>query len=183
MRDYRGDAEQAVELGRDRFVLRPIRDEDRRAYADFVGRIDASDLRRRFFHPNGLSPEIDFGRAAIDPDREVVFVAVRQPREGAEEIVGEARAYRYPGAPTAELAIIVRSDMQGRGLGRALMQKVVEYCTHYGLEMIAQILPDNDTMIRLAKRCGMQVEHRPGSDVAIAHMRPAGWREVRARAT
>ena len=178
MRDYRGDLEQAVELAGDRFVLRPIRREDRRAYADFIGRIDASDLRRRFFHPNGLSPEIDFEHATFDLDREVVFVAVRESREGAGEIVGEARACRYPGAPTAELAIIVRSDMQGRGLGRALMQKVVEHRMDHGLEMIARILPGNDAMIGLAKRCGMQVEHRPGSDLAIAHMRPAGWTKV-----
>jgi hypothetical protein len=32
-------------------TLRPIRREDACAYASFIDRIDATDLRRRFFHP------------------------------------------------------------------------------------------------------------------------------------
>jgi acetyltransferase len=155
----------------DRFVLRPIRSEDRLAYASFIDRIDASHLRRRFFHPGGLSPEIDFERCvSVDDHNEVAFVAVRESRPGHDEIVGEARLHRYPEAPAAELAIIVRSDMHRRGLGRALMQKAIDYCAIHGLEMIAQILSDNDAMIGLAKSFGMDVECTPGSDLAIAHM-------------
>jgi L-amino acid N-acyltransferase YncA len=106
----------------------------------------------------------------IDYDREMAFVAVRQSGPGSGEIVGEVRAYHFPGSATAEAAIIVRSDMKRRGLGRALMEKMIAYCRANGLELIGQILPENEAMIRLATRCGMQVEHRPGSDLAIAHM-------------
>jgi acetyltransferase len=165
---------ESLELGGDRFVLRPIRPEDRDAYADFIARFDASDLRRRFFHPSGLFPEIDLERyVAVDHDQEVAFVAVARSRSGKEEIVGEARVQRYPGTSTAELAIMVRTDMQRRGLGSALMRKAIEYCAAHGLEMIAQILPENAAMIALAKRSGMQVEQVPGSDLAVAHIRPA----------
>jgi acetyltransferase len=167
--------EQVAVLGTDRFVLREIRPDDRSAYASFLNRIDASDLRRRFFHRNGLSPEIDFEHHwRTDDDREIAFVAVSESRVGAAEIVGEVRLHRYPGAATVELAIIVRSDMQRRGLGRALMRKALEYCAAHGLEVIAQILPENDAMIGLARHAGMQVEHVPGSDLAIAHMRASG---------
>ena len=72
-----------------------------------------------------------------------------------------------------ELAIIVRSDMQRRGLGRALRRRAIDYCAAQGLEMIAQILPENDAMIGLASRSGMQLEHVPGSDLVIAHMHAA----------
>jgi acetyltransferase len=165
-----GDLEQVVELGAERFVLRPIVPDDERAHADFIGRMDPSDLRRRFFDANGASHPGE--RARIDHDREVVFVAVREPQRSGE-IVGEARAHVYPGASTAELAIMVRSDMRRRGLGRALLRKTIEYCAAHRLEMIAQILPENEAMIRLAKRSGMQVELSPAGDVAIAHMAPA----------
>ena len=166
-----GDLEQVVEIGTDRFLLRPVRPEDHRAYADFFARIDAEDLRRRFFHPNGLSPEILFERyAQANSDTEAAFVALRQPREEPEDIVGEVRIFRYAGTSTAELAIIVRSDMQRRGLGRALMQKAVDYCASRGLEMIAQMRPENEAMIGLAKRSGMQVDHQPGSNLAVAHL-------------
>lgn len=165
---------ESLELGGDRFLLRPIRPEDHDAYADFIARIDASDLRRRFFHPSGLFPEIDLERyVAVDHDQEVAFVAVAPSQSGQEDIVGEARVQRYPGTSTAELAIMVRSDMQRRGLGSALMRKAIEYCAAHGLEMIAQILPENVAMIGLAKRLGMRVEHVPGSDLAVAHLPPA----------
>jgi acetyltransferase len=165
-----GDA-QRVELGGDRFVLRPIRPEDRRAYADFIARLGAEDLRRRFFDPSGLSPESEFERYVLtDHAGGAGFVAVCEASGSAEEIVGESRVYRYPGSSAAELAIIVRSDMQHRGLGHALMQKAIDYCTARGLEMIARILPDNDAMIRLAERSGMHVEHGPGGNLAIAHL-------------
>jgi acetyltransferase len=173
MRNHRDD-EEILMLGVDRLVLRPIRSEDRHAYASFIDRIESADLRRRFFHRDGLSPEIDFERCvSIDDENEVAFVAVRESQQGHEEIVGEARLYRYPEAAAAELAIIVQSDMHRRGLGRALMRKAIEYCTTHGLEMIAQILSSNDAMIGLAKSVGMEVEYTPGSDLAVAHM-PAG---------
>ena len=168
---YPADREQAVEVGGDRFILRPIRPEDLHAYSDFIARMDESDLRRRFVRPEGSAPESDLPRdTQIDNEREMAFVAVRQSESGGEEIVGEVCAYRYPAGSTAELAIIVRSDMKGHGLGRALMEKMIEYCRANELELIAQILPENTAMIRLAERCGMQMEHPPGSDLVIAHI-------------
>jgi acetyltransferase len=173
MRPYPDDTEEVVELGAERFMLRAIGPEDEPAHADFISRLDASDLRRRFFDAEGISREGGVERARINHDREVAFVAIRGTPQGGEEIVGEARAHLYPGASTAELAIAVRGDMRGRGLGRVLMRKTIEYCAAHGLEIIAQILPENEAMIRLAKRCGMQVELSPGRDLAIAHMVPA----------
>jgi acetyltransferase len=163
--------EQVVPLGADRFVLRSLQPEDHGAYAEFIARMDESDLRRRFVRAGTATPESDLTRyTRLDPSREAAFVAVRQSGTASGEIVGEVRAYRYPEAPTAEVAVIVRSDMKGRGLGSALMAKMIQYCRAAGLELIAQIRPDNTAMIRLAQRCGMEVEHAPGSSLAIAYI-------------
>jgi acetyltransferase len=165
------DFEQVVKLGADRLVLRRIRPEDCRAYSGFIAGIDESDLRSRFGPAAGVTPETDLAlHTPINDECEIAFVAVRQSGQRGEEIVGEVRAYRYPEGASAEVAIIVRSDMKGRGLGRALMEKMIGYCRANGLEMIAQILPKNKPMIRLAERCGMQLEHPPGSNRVIAHM-------------
>jgi acetyltransferase len=162
--------EQVVEIGAEPLLLRALLPADGRAYSDFIARTDEQDLRRRFV-PASAATEEDLVRySQIDHHREMAFVAVRQRRRAGEEIVGEVRAYRYPAAPTVELAIMVRSDMKGRGLGRALMQKMIDCCRARGLEAIARIRPQNSAMIRLAQRCGMEVEHRPGSDLAIAHV-------------
>lgn len=163
--------ERVVTVGADPFLLRPLRPEDGGAYSDFIARMDEQDLQHRFM-PGGTATERrDLARyTQIDRNREMAFVAIRQRGRAGGEIVGEVRAYRFPAGATVELAIIVRSDMKGRGLGRALMEKMIEYCRAGELEVIAQIRPQNTAMMRLAERCGMEVEHRSGSDLAIAHM-------------
>jgi acetyltransferase len=103
----------------------------------------------------------------------MTFIAVAQSGPDSGEIVGEVRAYRYPEGLAAELGIIVRSDMKRRGVGRALMEALIAYTRENGLELIGQIAPDNEAMIALAERCGMEVEHAPGNDVAVAHIAPA----------
>src|SRR5689334_9743267 len=106
MRADSDDIAQVVELGGDRFMLRPMRPEDRRAYADFIARVEARDLRRRFFDPGGASPETDFERHGPTGHGDGIrFVAVREASGSADELVGEARVYRYPGTSAAELAI------------------------------------------------------------------------------
>jgi len=165
------DVEQMVELGAERFVLRALRPDDRRAYAKFIARIDESDLRRRFVRAGDVAPESDLTRyTQLDRSREAAFVAVRQSGPASGEIAGEVHAYRYPETATAELAIIVRSDMKGRGLGSVLMRGMIEYCRAAGLELIARIRRDNTAMIRLARHCGMEVEYAPGSSLAIAYI-------------
>jgi acetyltransferase len=101
----------------------------------------------------------------------MAFVAVQRDGRAAGEIAGEVRAFVHPGGVTAEFAILVRSDVKRRGLGRALLAKMIDYCRASGLtELIGQILPQNAAMIALARRCGMQVETVPGASVAIAHI-------------
>jgi acetyltransferase len=168
---YPRHLERLVELEAGSFLVRPIRPEDAHAYSHFIARIDEADLRRRFAGPSGPLPESDLARyTQIDYDRDMVFVSVSRSGPGSGEIVGEVRAYHYPGAPTAELGIVVRSDRKRQGLGRALMESMIAYAKENGLELIGQIAPDNEAMITLAERCGMQVEHPPGAQVAVAHL-------------
>jgi acetyltransferase len=162
---------EVVDLGADRFILRAIRPEDRRAYFDFIARMDETDLRQRFAYVGEAASKSDFaGYTHPDHHRERSLVAVGQSGPSKGDIVGEVRAYQYAEGSTVEVAVIVRSDMQGCGLGSALMARMIEYCRADGLEVIAQIRPENTAMIRLAKRFGMDVEHAPGSDLAIAHL-------------
>jgi acetyltransferase len=157
----------------DRFHVRRLRTEDAGAYADFVARIDQHDLERRFAGiANALGKTRRTRLFEVNKEDEVAFVALKQSGAGSGEIVGEARAYRYPDVPTVELGIVVRSDMKRRGVGRALMDAMIAYTKQNGLELIGQIAPDNEAMLKLAERCGMEIEHPPGTDMAVAHMAP-----------
>lgn len=54
----------------------------------------------------------------IDYDREMAFVTVR-----GEEIIGVTRSMSDPDNTDAELAVLVRSNLKGVGLGRQLLEK------------------------------------------------------------
>lgn len=173
IRPYPRELEQLVALRDLRALLRPIRPEDARAYAEFIGKTDAPDLQFSFFsRVRRVSPQ-DLARyTQIDYDREMAFVAAIVDDAGTKsDIVGEARILVYPNGESAEFSILVRSDMQRRGLGEALVRKLIEYCRARGKStLIGQIHPDNEAMIALARRCGMEVEIAPDSNLAVAHM-------------
>ena len=83
-----------------------------------------------------------------------------------EETLGVVRAIADPDNRKAEFAIIVRSDLRGRGLGRALLEKMIRYCRQRETgEVVGQVLLRNRTMRALAKELGFREQYEPDSDV------------------
>lgn len=175
MPPYPRELEQKVQIKGLEVLLRPIRPEDAAAYADFVARTGAEDLRMRFFTLVRRMPARDLARyTQIDYDREMAFVAVEA--DGGHGIFGEIRIYAFRGTDAAEFALLVRSDVQRRGLGRALLRKAIGYSRARGsAALLGQIQAENAPMIALARDCGLQVELSPDGKVAVAHLdlRPA----------
>ena len=178
IRPYPRELEQKVDLNGLAVLLRPVRPEDAPAYADLITRTGAEDLRMRFFTLVRRLPARELARyTQIDYDREMAFVAVA----AGPEILGEIRIFTFPDADSAEFALLVRTDMQRRGLGRALLRKATEYSRARGSNaLIGQIRADNEPMLALARRCGMEVELPAQGSLAVAHLdlRP-GRPEVR----
>ena len=53
---------------------------------------------------------------------------------------------------TGEYAILLRSDLKGRGLGWALMQLIIEYARSEGLKMISgDVLQENTIMLEMCR--------------------------------
>ena len=168
-RPYPRELEQRIELHGISVLLRPIRATDTRAYLQFISSSDAADVRLRF---RTLACK-DLARytRSIDYDRDMAFVATAAETGGAFAILGEVHIFTYPDGATAEFALLIRTDMQRRGLGRVLLVKAIKYCRSRGHRvLIGQISPENQPMIALARRCGMEVELAPGSNLAIAHL-------------
>jgi len=159
-------------------TLRPIRPEDEPAHADLVARVTPQDLRYRFFGSVRQLKHHQLARLTqIDYDREMAFIATRPAgTEGARETLGVVRTVTDPDNQRGELAILVRSDMKGTGLGTLLVNKIVRYHRARGTATIgAQVLADNEAMLRLAKRCGFTVVRTADPDVmdCIIAMQPA----------
>jgi acetyltransferase len=91
----------------------------------------------------------------IDYDREMAFIATRAGADGQRETLGVVRAVADADNHEAEFAIIVRSDMKGRGLGRLLMQRLIDYCrsrsTHF---IIGETMSDNRGLLTLTQKLG-----------------------------
>jgi acetyltransferase len=63
---------------------------------------------------------------------------------------------------TGEYAILLRSDLKGRGLGWALMQLIIEYAKSEGLKAISgDVLKENTVMLEMCRNLGFEVKADP----------------------
>jgi acetyltransferase len=140
--------------------IRPIRPEDEALYDEFFDSVTVDDRRLRFF---GAGPSLSHGFLArltqIDYAREMAFVAVEQT---TGKLLGVVRLIADPDYTRGEYAILVRSDLKGRGLGWRLMQHLIDYAKAEGLqELHGSVLADNATMLRMCRELGFAVEGDP----------------------
>src|SRR5262249_26117806 len=106
-------------------AVRPMRPEDEPAIAKFLGHVCAEDLRLRFFHAvKEFSHQFVARLTQLDYARAMAFVALDTV---SGEIMGVARLHSDSRYESAEYAILVRSDLKGRGLGWTLMQLLIDY--------------------------------------------------------
>jgi acetyltransferase len=143
--------------------IRPIRPEDEALYQDFFAAVTPDDHRLRFF---GAGPKLSHDFLArltqIDYAREMAFVAVAQ---NTSVLLGVVRLIADPDYTRGEYAILVRSDLKGRGLGWRLMQHLIDYAKAEGLkELYGSVLADNGTMLRMCREIGFTIESEPGDE-------------------
>ena len=129
----------------------------------FHGTLSEETVYFRYFGQQKLEKRIAHERLTricfIDYDREMALVAVRQEPEMKEpEIIGVGRLVRRHGVPEAEFAIEISDRFQRQGLGTRLLQLLVDIGRQEGLERIfGLILPENHSMLQLAKKVGFTV--------------------------
>lgn len=155
IRPYPSELEEEVELPAGRSVaVRPIRPEDEPAHRRFFERLHPDDVYLRFFNSVRDIPHSQLARfTQIDYDREMAFIACEPGPEA--ETLGVVRAIANPDNTQAEFAIIVRSDLKGQGLGRALLEKMIRYCRGRGTgELVGEVLSGNRPMLSLARSLG-----------------------------
>jgi acetyltransferase len=140
-----------------RMAVRPIRPDDEPAIHHLLRRVSMEDLRLRFFAPiKEFSHQFIARLTQLDYARAMAFVAVDE-RSG--EIVGAVRLHSDSIYENGEYAILLRTDMKGRGLGWALMQLLIEYAESEGLKRISgQVLHDNTVMLKMCRDLGFELK-------------------------
>lgn len=151
-----------------RFLLRPIRPEDEALYEAFLSRVTPEDLRLRLFAPKKeLSHRFLARLTQIDYAREIAFVALTDP---TGELLGVSRFAADPDYERAEYAVLVRSDLKGRGLGWVLMRQLIDYARATGLrELSGSVLAENLTMLKMCREFGFSIAVEPG-DPTVRHV-------------
>jgi acetyltransferase len=163
IRPYPGELEEWIELDSGRILLRPIRPEDEPQHRELLDRVTPDDIRFRFFIAKREFNHAELASfTQIDYDREMAFIATAPDENGTPHTLGVARATAAPENAGAEFAVLVRSDLKGRGLGRALLEKLIRYCRSRGTqELTGDVLSGNVGMLHLAARLGFRAELAP----------------------
>ncbi|MBS0278260.1 MAG: GNAT family N-acetyltransferase, partial [Proteobacteria bacterium] len=141
--------------GAGRFRIRPVKPEDAEAFVAFARRLSDEDMRMRFFSPLRALPSSLLARLTqIDYDREMAFVLF----DSTETVAAVGRLAADPDGERAEFALAVRTDLKGRGIGHALLEKLVAYARQRGIrEVWGNVLPENTTMLALCRELGFEI--------------------------
>jgi acetyltransferase len=160
IRPYPTELEERIELASGTILLRPIRPEDEPKLRAFYAGASPADMRLRFFMVRREVPHSELARySQIDYDREMTFIAL-EDGAAADRLLGEARALCDPDNVRAEFAIQVATQWQGRGLGRALLTKLMRYLRAQGTrEVVGECLPENPGMVHLARELGFETHY------------------------
>ncbi|PTC05212.1 protein acetyltransferase [Vibrio mediterranei] len=160
IRPYPTEMEELITLkDGSKISLRPIRPEDEPFHADFINNVTKEDLYKRFFSDVGeFNHEALANLTQIDYDREMAFVAVDLSYANPH-IIGVSRVLVTPDNSDAEFAILIRSDLKGKGLGRVLMNKIIDYCKSKNTRQISGMtMPTNRGMLTLAQKLGFELD-------------------------
>jgi acetyltransferase len=143
-----------------RVFVRPIRPEDEPLIHDLLRHVTMQDLRLRFFAPmKEFSHEFIARLTQLDYARAMAFVAFD---EATNQMVGVVRIHSDSIYESGEYAILLRSDLKGRGLGWALMQMIIEYAKSEGLKTISgDVLQENTIMLEMCRNLGFEVKADP----------------------
>lgn len=139
-----------------RISVRPLRPEDEPTIHEFLRHVTAHDLRLRFFAPmKEFTHEFIARLTQLDYARAMAFIAFDE----GNEMVGVVRLHSDSIYESGEYAILLRSDLKGRGLGWALMQLIIDYAKSEGLKTISgDVLKENVVMLEMCRQLGFEIK-------------------------
>jgi len=162
---YPVELEGAIRLRDGREVrVRPIRPEDAGRELRFFDRLSDRSRYQRFMHYlKHLPPRMLARFTQIDYDRELALVALWR-----DEFVAIGRYTPSADGVTAEFAVTVADDWQGKGLGHTLLQRLCDAARAAGYDaLLGHILEANRDMLGLAAHLGFVEMSRSGNEVTV----------------
>ena len=161
-----GDAEPVRLSDGATLVIRPIESDDRDLLRAGFEQLSEHSRYMRFQTPlASLSDQQLAYLTEVDHHDHEALLALAH--EDGEEIVGVARFVRLSDV-VAECAVVVADHWQERGVGSALLDRLVDRARDEGVERFtALVLAENAEAMRLLERLGDTVQRRVGSQVEL----------------
>jgi acetyltransferase len=163
LRPYPEEYVRSVELaGGVSLTLRPIKPEDEPLWMELLGRCSRESIYSRFrYFFKWASHQAAIRYCFNDYDREIAIVAHLE-ENGRPRLLGVGRLVADANVETAEYAVLIVDDWQGRGLGSLLTDYCLEIARGWGLRRVVAITTtDNPRMISVFRRRGFEVDIQP----------------------
>lgn len=139
-------------------LIRPIKPEDAPLMEAFFKTLSDQTIYNRFFTLlKSLEPKMLAEFTQIDYDHDTALLAFDRSRP-EEKMLGVARIVAEPGGANGEFAVTVSDPWQGKGIGAALMEQLIEIAYDREMEVLwAPILAENTHMLNLARKLGADI--------------------------
>ncbi len=146
-------------FGGRRTLIRPLRPDDLEIERAFVGSLSAESLSSRVLSAGVTVSDESLHRLVEVDQRTHIAIAVTLPlHDGAETLLGVGRYALTPDGRTAEFAITVRDDWQGKGLGTLLVEELIACAKAAGIHVLGgDVLRGNDAMMALLRKLGFSM--------------------------
>jgi acetyltransferase len=143
--------------------VRPVRHDDGELEEAFVRGLSLESRYQRMLSAGTkVTPEWIDSMTHIDYQRHMAF-AVTTASDGVEQFVGVGRYVVDAAKRRAEVALVLADVWQGQGLGRRLLETLLEHAASAGIdEAVGVVLATNVAMLRLARGMGFAVTAEPG---------------------
>jgi acetyltransferase len=143
--------------------VRPIRHDDGEREESFVRALSLeSRYQRMLSGGTKVTPEWIDSMTHIDYRRHMAF-AVTTAINGVEQFVGVGRYVVDASKCSADVALVLADAWQGQGLGRRLLETLLEHAAGAGIrEAVGVVLATNVAMLRLGRSMGFAVHPEPG---------------------
>jgi acetyltransferase len=145
-------------------LLRALRPDDLDRELRFIAGLSSRTLYQRVQYSSSAVSRSDAARLLDLDYRDRMAIGALTGPGSDPLIVGVSRYARDPGQDTAECAIVVTDDWQGRGLGTQLMRSLAVAARRQGIRwLVGSSLADNSRIHDWARRFGLEVRTQPDS--------------------
>jgi GNAT superfamily N-acetyltransferase len=171
MTAYGADWTERIRLpSGEEIALRPLTREDEAGILHALREMSSESRMRRFLSPLGDAEMLAKKLVDVDQVRHVAIVAVLESSDlKTERGVGVARFICLADEPTvAEAAVSVADDMQRRGLGRVLLNRLVRVAQSRGITTFrAEVLKSNEPVLAVLKQAGATIREETDASIVF----------------